>query len=325
MIRSREDLRADYPGVSAVLEGCWAYHESDWVDVVQLVDVGLWNAGCDGVSLAACAEQAERFAREVRADEPWRHFQRIGGSDARLFTGHHVDDMQLLALRARHWQARQLPAHEFIDEPPPLPRVSSWADRETAEAAVTEVLRANRAFVEAWAGDPQGLPRIWLSADLGRELGRVMLRAQEPDGEPERVSGGVTRAVVVMARVPEGVFVQTSYPDLPLDPQWPQRFPDLPHVYGAWIGQDWDEEFGSVYYAFELVTRRLAEPARRRVVAQLGELMALPEPDVRAALHAMGSYALPEQCAAWVERLQWALSSWPASVAVDEPLHSRDG
>ncbi|HEU4675360.1 MAG TPA: contact-dependent growth inhibition system immunity protein [Motilibacteraceae bacterium] len=205
----------------------------------------------------------------------------------------------------------------------PLPRVSSWADRETAEAAVTEVLRAHRAFVEAWAADAQGQPRIWMSADLGRELGEVMLRAEHPGDAPARVSSGVTQAVVVMARVPEGVFVQTSYPDLPLDPRWPQRFPDLAHIFGGWFGQDWDEEFGTVYNAFDMVTRRLHAPARDRAVAQLGELLALPEPDVQAALHALGSYAVPEQAAAWVERLHWALSSWPATQAVDEPLHSR--
>lgn len=325
MIRPEAELRADYPAIDAVLAGCWEYLENDWIDPVELVDAGLWDATRGGTSLEDCAREAERFAEEMASDEPYRVLRRLGGHAAELLTRSPVQDMHLLSARARYWESRELPSPREMHDPAPLPRVSAWTDRETAEAAVTEVLRANRAFVEAWAGDPQGLPRIWLSADLGRELGRVMLRAQEPDGEPERVSSGVTQAVVVMARVPEGVFVQTSYPDLPLDPHWPQRFPDLPHVYGAWIGQDWDEEFGSVYYAFELVTRRLAEPARRRVVAQLGELMALPEPDVRAALHAMGSYALPEQCAAWVERLQWALSSWPASVAVDEPLHSRDG
>lgn len=321
MTRTREELQGDYPLLSEVLGGYWDGSSETYVDGVEVLDVGLSDPAREGRLLDVVAE-TQRLRQEIDGDEGVL-LRRLGGPDVRLPTGHLDVDLELLAARAQHWVERGLPAvRRYLNAPAPLPRLTSWTDRGTAEGAVTEVLRVHRDFVESWVAEPSGLPRIWLTADLGRELGEAVLRADEPDGVLQRLTSGVTQAVVVMARVPEGVFVQTSYPDLPLDPDWASHLPDLPHVYGAWFGQDLDEDDRTVYDTFSLVAARLNEPARSRVIAQLGQLMTLPEPDVRAALHALGSYALPEQCAAWVERLRWALSSWPARLPVDAPLDS---
>ncbi|MGN6331480.1 MAG: contact-dependent growth inhibition system immunity protein [Motilibacteraceae bacterium] len=309
---------SSFPCLVEVFGQFWEGALERYADPVAALDGGTGEARALGFVPGDCREEVAELLAHAEA---LSLIEELGGGRLRNLAVRRGVEVLCETTATRFELSETGQAGGYL-EPVPLPRVSSWADRETAEAAVTEVLRAHRSFVEAWAADAQGQPRIWMSADLGRELGEVMLRAEQPGDAPARISSGVTQAVVVMARVPEGVFVQTSYPDLPLDPQWPQRFPDLAHLYGGWFGQDWDEEFGTLYYAFDVVTRRLHAPARDRVVAQLGELLALPEPDVQAALHALGSYAVPEQAAAWVERLRWALSSWPAAEAVDEPLHS---
>jgi hypothetical protein len=308
-----------FPCLAEVFGQFWEGALERYTDPVAALDGGIGEAKALGFASGDCREELAELLADPEAP---RLLEELGGGRLRNLAVR-LGVGALCESTASRFELLGIKQSGGYLESMPLPRVSSWTDRETAEAAVTEVLRAHRPFVEAWAADAQGQPRIWMSADLGRELGEVMLRAEQAGDAPARVSSGVTQAVVVMARVPEGVFVQTSYPDLPLDPQWPQRFPDLAPVFGGWFGQDWDEEFGTVYYAFDMVTRRLHAPARDRAVAQLGELLALPEPDVQAALHALGSYAVPEQSAAWVERLHWALSSWPATQAVDEPLHSR--
>ncbi|HEU4675359.1 MAG TPA: RNase A-like domain-containing protein [Motilibacteraceae bacterium] len=323
MTRSPLELQADYPMLAKVLDGFYDGTSEAYVDVVEVLDVGLHALALDG-RLHDVVAETRRLREEIDDDEDLL-LHRLVGSDVFLPTGVLDVDLQLLAARALHWVEHGLPpVRPYFGTPAPLPRVSSWSDRETAEAAVSEVLRAHRSFVESWAANPEGQPRIWVSADLRRELGAVMLRAEEPGEEPRRLSSEVTQAVVVMARVPEGVFVRTSYPDLPLDPEWASRLPDLAHVFGAWFGQDMAEDGRTVYKTFFLVAARLNEPARTRVVAQLGQLMRLPEPDVRSALHALGSYALPEQADVWLERLHWALSSWPAELPVDAPLDSLD-
>lgn len=308
-----------FPCLDEVFGQFWEGALERYSDPVAVLDGGIGEARALGFTASDCREEVAELLTHPDSTDL---LEELGGTQVRNLAVRVGVETFCESAATRFARQGASQTGGYLD-PVPLPRVSSWADRETAEAAVTEVLRANRSFVEDWAANPQGQPRIWMSADLGRDLGQVMQRAEQPGDDPVRVGSGVTQAVVVMARVPEGVFVQTSYPDLPLDPQWPQRFPDLAHVYGGWFGQDWDEEFGTPYRAFDMVARRLHEPARARAVAQLGELMALPEPEVRAALHALGSYAVPEQSAAWAERLHWALSSWPATQAVDEPLHSR--
>jgi hypothetical protein len=181
-----------------------------------------------------------------------------------------------------------------------LPRTSRFTDQDTANAATTAVLRAHEVRFRAWAQDPQGWLRLHLYADLGREIGRVLGRTQ--DGGPRTQTVAAKAAVVLIQRDPgDGqVYIASAYPEVNLDVPTRDRFPDLCNAFGGYFGQDMD----TVPWGMRNnLLGSTADPARSRLRTQLEELLVLDDPQLAAAVHALGSYLLPAPLRSWVRRL----------------------
>jgi hypothetical protein len=83
--------------------------------------------------------------------------------------------------------------------------LSRFTDEATAEAAINDVLRADREHVLAiFAGDEV---QPFIRADLGRVIGTVIPRGGEPVA--------ATQLVVRFARDNDGFYIVTAHPELP--------------------------------------------------------------------------------------------------------------
>jgi hypothetical protein len=191
--------------------------------------------------------------------------------------------------------------HDLYDRPihsvAPLPRASRWHDQSTAEDAATKVLRGNAGALHAFAaGD--GRARLHLYRHLKRNLGRVESRTSKP--------AKATAAVVVLGRAPETgqPFVLGTYPEVRLDESWRRRYPELPHLLGAYFGQDWHVD-ETVYNAECLWHELTAIDVRRTIAEQLSALLTEVRDDdeLRTAVDALGCYVQPDRLRQWLERV----------------------
>lgn len=303
-----------YPCLRAVYEPLDDRARKEYLDPVSVLDDGIARAMAAGLSAEDCEQEVRSLLALGPSAQLWEHVHHLGAHE--VWGMGPLESTTICRVTAERFRLRAEAGAQYDaqgDVNTGQVRVSRFADEETADGAVSEGLRSRRSFVERWAVEPEGLSRIWVSADLGRDLGKVVVPA--PGGGTRHITSGVTQVVVVMARGDGGrVFVENAYPDLPLVHQWQQHFPLLGHVFGVFFGQDHREEDGGPWEAFDRLTLTLREPARSRVAHQLGQLLALPEPEVQAAVHALGSYVVPADTRAWVERMRWALTAWEAGV-----------
>jgi hypothetical protein len=108
---------------------------------------------------------------------------------------------------SRHVARTDAELAERLEHERNISAASTWTDRETAEEAVAEALRAERERVESWMR--RGYPRanVALHYSAGRPIGRSLRRG-------ESVSVPCTDAVIVLrADGPDSFYVLTAYPE----------------------------------------------------------------------------------------------------------------
>jgi hypothetical protein len=275
---------------------CW---EENGLDPVFLMDAWLWSASQCG-ELAAVHEQMQalvaRTPDEAAAEQNLHTFLSQAGLPE---TDSYLGFLHLAASRVARAVAdpsQLVPLNDDLSVR--RHRFSKFTDKETANAACTDVLRANEAHLRAWSADFEGLWRQHYYADVGHVVGTVKDTRREFEGP-------VTAAVVVMkldheTRQP---FIYDAYPELPLDVATRRRYPDLPHLFGGYFGDVHDSPWPA-QQNFQASTK---DPGRSRIRAQLDELLALDDAALAAAVEALGSHVLPRNMPVWVELIRWRL------------------
>lgn len=242
---------------------------------------------------------------DVDAAERWLGLQIIfpGGNSVHAWLrdlAEHIDD----------YRRRGKPFAPSVDGIM-LPRVSAFTDKPTANAAATEVIRAHEATVRAWSDDPLSPWRLHLYADLGREVGSVLRREdvdayqQAPDTTPAPVKEPVTGCVVLFRKHHESrePFVATAYPELSLPTDAREHYPDLPLLFGAYLGQDYAEIDQDRWAAERNFNRSTSPEVKERVARQLEQLLDTDDDALRRDVEALGSYVLPVALRRWVTGL----------------------
>ena len=108
---------------------------------------------------------------------------------------------------SRHVARTDVELAERLEHERNISAASTWTDRETAEEAVAEALRAERERVKSWMR--RGYPRanVALHYSAGRPIGRSLRRG-------ESASVPCTDAVIVLrADGPDSFYVLTAYPE----------------------------------------------------------------------------------------------------------------
>ena len=284
-----------------LVTGFWPGSDAESVDAGAALEYGISSSYSYGELAAAAGEIRAMLDRAPDDDAFLQEMIGLGlqiplpeGTSWRAW-GEHV--------LARVEEAIGDPATIEVDavqERFKLPRTSRFTDRDTANTACTLVLRAHETRVRAWSADPGGWWRCHLYADLGRQIGVVLGRAE--DGEPATRKVPVSGAVVLMQRRHDDgqVYIATAYPEVPLDTGIRERYPDLCHAFGGYFGQDMDTTPWGMRNKLLGSTR---DPARSRMRAQLGELLTVDDQQLAAAVHSLGSYVLPVPLRPWVRRL----------------------
>jgi hypothetical protein len=203
-----------------------------------------------------------------------------------------------------------------------LPRASRFDEKETGNAAATEVLRVNESTLRAWAADPDEPWRLHLYADLGRRVGDYLLadevaayRRAGSDPALRPPAHEATGCVVLMRRDAQTKqpYIATAHPEKALPIEARQRYPDLPLLFGGYFGQDYtalDENRWAAERNFNYST---VPATRERISDQLAQLLLTTDDDVlRSQVEALGSYVLPVAIRSWVTglhrrmtRLEW--------------------
>jgi hypothetical protein len=290
----------DYPHLDQLFgANFFPYWEEEGLDPIMRMDAWLWSASRRGELEQVVTEMRDLRARshdEAAAEANMKTFlAQAGIPESNSY-------LEFLALA----ESRVERAVEHPESLHPMPggsrvvreRFSKFTDRETANAACTDVLRANEARLRAWSADSEGLWRQHYYADVGHVVGTVKDTRRD-------LESPVSSAVVVMrldheTRQP---FVYDAYPELPLDVATRRRYPDLPHLFGAYFGDVPDRPWP----AQQNFLASTKEPARSRVRAQLDELLALDDDALGAAVEALGSHVLPSATRTWVELIRWRL------------------
>ncbi|MGN6331154.1 MAG: hypothetical protein ACTHOD_05805 [Motilibacteraceae bacterium] len=294
-----DETKKRYPNLNSVLTMFYQCRNDYLIDPIAAIDEGVDNAGGRG-------KQAAREFRQLLVDEPdrkglSRRLSALGLDEAWFLPG---DPHSQCLLAAKRMEAYPPHGREYVDASAvPLERSSRWATEEVAERAVRRTLELYRGELELWTGDHGGMARVCLCVDLGEDLGWVTTAGGE-GGEVPAAS-----CVVIVAWDEARPTVKASYPDIRWEPRWRDALPDLVHVYGGYFGQHTLAEFKGEWDAFGAVMNRLGAPARARVVAQLAQLLTLPEPEAKDAVRNLGSYVVPPDTLGWIERLHWVLAA----------------
>lgn len=292
-----DETKKRYPRLKSVLIMFYQCRNDDLLDPIAAIDEGVDNAGGRG-------QEAALEMRRLLEDEPdpsgvGRRLGALGLHEPWLLPG---DTRSQCLLAARRMEAYPPNGREYVDASAvPLERASRWVSEEAAERAVQRTLELYRGELELWTSNHGGLSRVCLSVDLGEDLGW----ATAPGEDGERVARS---CVVVVGWDQTQPTVKASYPDLTWEPRWREALPDLVHVFGGYFGQHTLAEFKGEWDAFGAVMNRLDPPARGRVVAQLAQLLTLPEPEAKDAVRNLGSYVVPPDTLGWIERLHWVLA-----------------
>jgi Bacterial CdiA-CT RNAse A domain len=96
---------------------------------------------------------------------------------------------------------------ERIDRERDISAASTWTDRDTAERAVADALRANREKIDRWMARGYPRPNLALHFDAGQTIGRSLRH-----GESEVVPA-TTAVVVLKADSADSFYVLTTYPE----------------------------------------------------------------------------------------------------------------
>ena len=176
--------------------------------------------------------------------------------------------------------------------------MARYTDRDTANRAATQVLRAHEERLRAWASAPAGTPRLHLYADLGHDVGQVLAGT-------DRAATPASSAVVLMTTSPGTgrPFIATSYPEIGLTGWARSRYPDLTLLFGGYFGQDHATLDPSRWRAEANLNTSTAPATRARVVTQLEELLLEEDEGLLRSVEALGSYVLPVQPRRWVTGL----------------------
>jgi hypothetical protein len=194
------------------------------------------------------------------------------------------------------------------DDRPRTFRASRFLDLETANSAATEVLRHHEAAVRSWQKRPGGIRRQHCYADLGRAVGIVK-------DTRRGFSGEVTGAVVILVRDDDArqVGIYEAYPELPLDEGIRRRYPDLPHIFGAYFGDVPDRP----WLAQEDFHVSSGTGTHGPMKEQMRQLVTLDDEDLSLAVDALGSHVLPGNIRAWIQAMHWRMQN---SVVADENM-----
>lgn len=294
-----EETVQRYPLLRRVLTSFWQHRNEYLLDPIAALEEGAESADADGALIA-------RELRQLVADEPDQkqlnqRLIALGMDDMWFLPGNTHAQCLLAARRLDGFSPR---GRDFEDlQPVPLERATSWRSEEVAQRVVRRTLELYRGELELWTGQQNGLPRVWLSVDLGDDLGLVTEAADK-----SLVGSRTTCCTVVLKWGETRPDVRASYPDVVLEQQWRKALPTLPHVFGGYFGQHCLEEFVSEWDAFGAVLNWFDPPARGRVVDELAQLLTLSEPEAQVAVRNLGSYVVPPDTLGWLERLHWVLA-----------------
>lgn len=317
---SAEAVRARYPTLADFFRDYFPNYGISVIDELEILDGAVRAHGAESI-----AQDLRRLLDDIQEDEEVDPLlEKLGQFEVWWIPGKTDRETVERALeRVESWLSRDdVPDIDYhLGGIAPLPSRSRWLSAEDGEQLLAELLGRSAAQVEDWLRAPQGRPRLRLTLAAEREVGVVELPGPErwsPVGE------GVTQVVAVLGRGEAGAQVLACFPDLARDPSWARRYPELEQVLGCFFSQAWPQIDERVWKNWIDLVYTLGQPARGRAAEQIADLMQLPEPEVQAAVHALGSYVIPENTRAWLERLHWALSRW-APVRPPEPILPTDG
>lgn len=187
------------------------------------------------------------------------------------------------------------PAAALLTDDDLLPvRVSRFYEEEDLYATYEEMMRLHLGDLRTWAHGRDGSWRRHVVVDVGRPVGKVLDRATRAYTE-------VSTAVVVMVLLgPDGPGrLYEAYPEIPLDPMYRERFPMLPHLFGAYFG-DLPQGTASAHLALQQETYGRG---REQMREQLADLLRLDDDELARAVDAFGSHLRPSALRKWVEAI----------------------
>ena len=175
---------------------------------------------------------------------------------------------------------------------------STFSDKPTAEGSATATLRAYREEVLAFdRGEVGFIGPLRLS--FGRSLGMARTR-----------DGGTlapNTCTVVLRRKDDAGFVYTAYPEPELTA--PADFPTLDVYFGAYLHQDWMDEFSGPVEAFETLLPLLRPVHLRRMIEEFSALLERDDPALQDVMKELSLYldtarqlGITERT--WLRRLQ---------------------
>jgi hypothetical protein len=166
-----------------------------------IVFVFCWPAGVLTVSGCGSGPSTENGQR----GEPPKVRIEFRNGSAGYDLGH--DEQRGGHTLARHVGRTDDELRERLARERSISAASTWTDRATAEAVVTESLTAEHDRVESWTR--RGYPRanLALHYNAGRVVGRSLRRG---DSHPADCSSAV---IVLRADGPESFYVLTTYPE----------------------------------------------------------------------------------------------------------------
>ena len=179
-------------------------------------------------------------------------------------------------------------------------RVSRFYEEEDLYATYEEMMRLHLPELRAWAHGRDGSWRRHVLVDVGHPVGTVLDRATRTWTE-------VSSAVVVMRLLgPDGPGrMYDGYPEVALDSTYRERFPMLPHLFGAYFG-DLPEGAATAHLALEGETYGRA---REQMGEQIADLLRLDDDELARAVDAFGSHLVPAALRTWVEAIAADLAS----------------
>lgn len=297
--------RAIFPRLSHVLGSLYPYCEAGVIDQ---------DAMPEGVVCRWSDEVMEEFREESA-----RALEALSGRDLESGVEWLGLQIALPGGSTAHTWFRDLSMHldEYHrDGSPPvistdgsqLPRVTTFPDEATANAASTAVLRAHESTVRAWSDDPGSTWRLHLYADLGEQVGEE-LRREEVEashaGSAPPEKHPVQGCVVLLRKDPETrqPFVAVTYADISLPTEARERFPDLPLLFGGYFGQDYAELDRDRWAAERNLNFSTPPAVKDRMASQLADLLTQDDDTLRRDVEALGSYVLPDAMRRWVTGL----------------------